>query len=99
MITKLRIYYLSLSSRTNHSQHRCTTIALNLDEATRRAKGVYGPAHVTSSGTRILPHDSSELVSGSGDFLASSHDSLVPPAIISALKFPSRRRAIEASVA
>lgn len=99
MITKLRIYYLNLWSKANHSQHCCTTIALNLDEATCRAKGIYGPVHVTSSGTRILPHDSSELISGSGDFLASSHDSLVPPAIISALKLPNRRRAIEASVA
>lgn len=85
MTTNLRIYYLSITSKTSKLQHSCTTVATDLDEALRRATLYYGPVRVNSSGTRIIPHTLSEIAYGKGDFLPSCNDQHLAPSVLEAL--------------
>lgn len=84
MPEKPLIYYLTLTSRTNHVRHYCKTLAFDLDEALRRARHRYGPIELYSCGTCILPDDH-ELVYGSGDFIRSHHDHHLHPEALAAL--------------
>lgn len=80
----MQLFYLQILNLATKKEHRCKTLALNLDEAMRRARYRYGAIRLLSCGTRDVRVGCDCL--GTGVYLPSPHDGCIDSKLLFCLQ-------------